>query len=79
MQCVVITCGATDESAGHSEFKLNFCSQIGIYVTKYKIWHCMQLLTTLQYHPKTQGNCKMKISVCWNVIPCNVVETCSYF
>jgi len=54
MQCIVITCGATDESNGHSEFKSNFCSQIGIYVTKYKIGHCMQFLTTLQYHPKTK-------------------------
>jgi len=29
---MVIICGATDESAGHSEFKLDFCSQIGIYL-----------------------------------------------
>jgi hypothetical protein len=32
MQCMVITCGATDESTGHSEFKFDFCSQIGICV-----------------------------------------------
>ena len=33
MQCMAITCDSTDESAGQSEFMVDFCSQIGTYVT----------------------------------------------